>query len=167
VNVDPTTRGEDARCKIESRVPRSTNCTGRADTREKLVRTGEKLMLRDGYSATRVDDVIRKAGLSKGSFYHFLDGNECLGLAALEHYYSDRIARLAAGNHGSLGLLQEPDDLFVGEPALLHVRSFLGKRTLLTLGWHTLRGAGHAGQPGCRRRRIQSSRFERAQEANE
>src|SRR6188768_2764154 len=45
--------------------------------------------------------------------------------------------------HARLGLPQEPDDLLVGEPALLHVRSFLGKRTLLTLiryaGW----GAGH------------------------
>ena len=68
---------------------------GRMDTREKLVRAAEKLMLRDGYSATRVDDVLRKAGLSKGSFYHFFDSKEALGLAALEHYYADRVSRLA------------------------------------------------------------------------
>jgi TetR/AcrR family transcriptional repressor of nem operon len=67
------------------------------DTRERLVRTAERLMLRDGYSGTRVDDVIRKAGLSKGSFYHFFDSKEALGLAALEHYYADRVGRLAAG----------------------------------------------------------------------
>lgn len=67
------------------------------DTREKLVRTAEKLMLRDGYSAMRVDDVIAKAGLSKGSFYHFFDGKEALALAALEGYYDDRVGRLAAG----------------------------------------------------------------------
>jgi TetR/AcrR family transcriptional regulator, transcriptional repressor for nem operon len=71
------------------------------DTREKLVRTAEKLMLRDGYSATRVDDVIGKAGLSKGSFYHFFDSKEALGLAALEHYYADRVGRLAAGPHAT------------------------------------------------------------------
>lgn len=69
------------------------------DTREKLIRTAEKLMLRDGYSATRVDDVIRGAGLSKGSFYHFFDSKESLGLAALEHYYADRVTRLAAGTY--------------------------------------------------------------------
>ena len=68
------------------------------DTREKLVRVAERLMLRDGYSATRVDDVIGKAGLSKGSFYHFFDSKESLGLAALEHYYADRVGRLAAGS---------------------------------------------------------------------
>jgi TetR/AcrR family transcriptional repressor of nem operon len=71
------------------------------DTRAKLVRTAERLMLRDGYSATRVDEVIRKAGLSKGSFYHFFDSKEALGLAALEHYYSDRVGRLAAGSYAT------------------------------------------------------------------
>jgi TetR/AcrR family transcriptional regulator, transcriptional repressor for nem operon len=71
------------------------------DTREKLVRTAEVLMLRDGYSATRVDDVIRKAGLSKGSFYHFFASKEALGLAALEHYYADRVGRLAAGTYAA------------------------------------------------------------------
>lgn len=58
-------------------------------------------MLRDGYSATRVDEVIRKAGLSKGSFYHFFDSKEALGLAALEHYYTDRAGRLAAGTYAT------------------------------------------------------------------
>lgn len=76
------------------------------DTREKLVRTAERLMLRDGYSATRVDDVIRKAGLSKGSFYHFFDSKESLGLAALERYYADRVGRLATGTYAN-----EPDPL--------------------------------------------------------
>jgi len=71
------------------------------DTREKLVRTAERLMLRDGYSATRVDDVIHRAGLSKGSFYHFFDSKEALGLAALEHYYADRVSRLAAGAYAT------------------------------------------------------------------
>jgi TetR/AcrR family transcriptional repressor of nem operon len=71
------------------------------DTREKLVRTAERLMLRDGYSATRVDDVIRSAGLSKGSFYHFFDSKEALGLAALERYYADRVGRLVAGSYAT------------------------------------------------------------------
>lgn len=80
-----------------SRAPRARDSEGPVDTREKLVLTAERLMLRDGYSAMRVDDVIGEAGLSKGSFYHFFDGKEALGLAALEHYYADRVGRLAAG----------------------------------------------------------------------
>ncbi len=76
------------------------------NTREKLVLAAEKLMLRDGYSATRVDEVISEAGLSKGSFYHFFDSKEALGLAALEHYYEDRVTRLATGSHAA-----EPDPM--------------------------------------------------------
>jgi len=75
-------------------------------TRDKLVLAAEELMLRDGYSATRVDEVIDKAGVSKGSFYHFFDSKESLGLAALEHYYADRVKRLASGSHAT-----EPDPL--------------------------------------------------------
>lgn len=85
----------------ESRSPRAMDPASPMDTREKLVRTAERLMLRDGYSATRVDDVIRKAGLSKGSFYHFFDSKEALGLAALEHYYTDRVGRLAHGTYAT------------------------------------------------------------------
>jgi TetR/AcrR family transcriptional repressor of nem operon len=71
------------------------------DTRTKLIRTAERLMLRDGYSATRVDDVISKAGLSKGSFYHFFDSKESLGIAALDHYFADRVQRLGAGAYAA------------------------------------------------------------------
>jgi TetR/AcrR family transcriptional regulator, transcriptional repressor for nem operon len=85
------------------------------DTREKLVRTAERLMLRDGYSATRVDDVIRQAGLSKGSFYHFFDSKAALGLAALEHYFADRVGRLAAGAHAT-----ETDPLRRADAFLMH-----------------------------------------------
>jgi AcrR family transcriptional regulator len=99
-----------------SRASRSTNPAERVDTREKLVRTAETLMLRDGYSATRVDDVIRKAGLSKGSLYHFFDSKEALGLAALERYYADRVRRLAAGTYAT-----EADPLRRAQGFLKHV----------------------------------------------
>lgn len=84
-----------------ARALRSVNPSGRKDTREKLVRTAESRMLRDGFSGMRVDDVLREAGLSKGSFYHFFDSKEALGLAALEHYYADRVGRLAAGTYAT------------------------------------------------------------------
>jgi len=71
------------------------------DTRAKLVHAAEKLMLRGGYSATSVDDVIRTTALSKGSFYHFFESKEALGLAALEQYYADRVGRLAAGAYAN------------------------------------------------------------------
>ncbi len=56
-------------------------------------------MLSDDYSAVRVDDIIRKAGLSKGSFYHFFDGKDFFGLTAVEHYYADRVGCLTDGRY--------------------------------------------------------------------
>src|SRR5262249_7794507 len=84
-----------------SRALRSSGPQTAINTRDKLVRAAEKMMLRDGYSATRVDDMIRKAGVSKGSFYHFFDSKESLGLAAIDQYYSDRVGRLVSGGHSS------------------------------------------------------------------
>jgi TetR/AcrR family transcriptional repressor of nem operon len=84
-----------------ARGSRPTKPAGGKDTREKLVDTAERLMLRDGYCATRVDEVIAEAGLSKGSFYHFFESKEALGLAALERYYADRVKRLAAGAYAA------------------------------------------------------------------
>jgi TetR/AcrR family transcriptional repressor of nem operon len=96
-------------------MPRAAKAAGGPETREKLVRTAERLMLRDGYSAMRVDDVLLEAGLSKGSFYHFFSSKEDLGLAALEHYYSDRVGRLAAGRYAT-----ETDPLRRAEGFLRH-----------------------------------------------
>lgn len=91
------------------------------DTREKLIRTAEKLMLRDGYSAMRVDEVIAKAGLSKGSFYHFFDSKEALALAALEGYYTDRVGRLAAGAYA-----KQSDPLRRAHGFLAHAQAVAG-----------------------------------------
>jgi len=57
------------------------------DTREKLVRSAQALMLAKGYTATGVDDLCRDAGVSKGSFYHQFSSKEELAIAALGEFY--------------------------------------------------------------------------------
>src|SRR5215216_385203 len=44
--------------------------------------------------------------------------------------------------HAGLGLLEEPDDLFLCEFALPHVRHSPGWRTPATSGWYGREGAG-------------------------
>lgn len=58
-------------------------------TRSKLVSAMRELSLTKGYEATRVDEVISLAGVSKGSFYHHFKSKEELALAALESYFQD------------------------------------------------------------------------------
>ena len=65
--------------------------------RIKLLDSANQLMLERGYAATTVDEICAHAQVSKGSFYHFFDSKEELGLAALEHYYELGRERLMSG----------------------------------------------------------------------
>jgi len=66
------------------------------DTREKLIRSAQALMLAKGYSATGVDDLCRDAGVSKGSFYHQFSSKEELAIAALGEFYEAGLRKLLA-----------------------------------------------------------------------
>lgn len=56
-------------------------------TRDKLLEAAEAEMLAKGYSATRVDEICDRAGVSKGSFYHLFASKEELGLALLDAFF--------------------------------------------------------------------------------
>ncbi len=53
-------------------------------TREHIVAIGADLIWRGGYSRTSVDDIIRSADVSKGTFYHHFSSKEVLGLAVVD-----------------------------------------------------------------------------------
>jgi TetR/AcrR family transcriptional repressor of nem operon len=61
-------------------------------TRRKLLRAALDLMLRNGFSATGVEDVCRKAAVTKGSFFHYFKSKEELGRAVLDLFVQERRA---------------------------------------------------------------------------
>lgn len=69
----------------------------RVTARDKLLGASLNLFLERGYNATSVDEICAQAGVSKGSFYHFFDSKEDLGLAALDAYYRRGVGRLLSG----------------------------------------------------------------------
>ncbi|MCC6143535.1 MAG: TetR/AcrR family transcriptional regulator [Candidatus Hydrogenedentes bacterium] len=69
----------------------------RITAKEKLTEAALELMLRQGYGNTTVDEVCLRAGVSKGSCYHFFDSKEELGLAALARYFKLGMEDLTAG----------------------------------------------------------------------
>jgi TetR/AcrR family transcriptional repressor of nem operon len=73
-----------------------------APSRTSILRTARDLMLRYGYAATSVDDICSKAGVTKGSFYHFFATKEDLGLAVLNGFYEDGVARVAGGPYAAM-----------------------------------------------------------------
>jgi TetR/AcrR family transcriptional repressor of nem operon len=53
-------------------------------SKERLLAAAKALVLAHGYAGMRVDAVCEKAGLTKGSFYHFFKSKEEIGVATLE-----------------------------------------------------------------------------------
>ena len=56
------------------------------NTQQKLIDAGTELFLQRGYNDTGIQDILRHAGVPKGSFYHHFSSKECFGLAVVNHY---------------------------------------------------------------------------------
>lgn len=54
--------------------------------KQKVIEAAQELMTSNGYSATTVDEIISRAGVSKGSVYHAFKSKEELAITALEDY---------------------------------------------------------------------------------
>lgn len=54
-----------------------------AETRGKLVAATVQLILKQGFSATSVDQICAEAGMTKGSFFHHFENKEAIGKAAV------------------------------------------------------------------------------------
>lgn len=66
------------------------------DTRERILAIGEGLILARGFSAVGLSEILGKAEVPKGSFYHYFKSKEGFGVALLERYFEDYDARIAA-----------------------------------------------------------------------
>lgn len=65
---------------------RQTRATGRADTRRALVWCGTELLTERGFQVTGIDEVLKRVGVPKGSFYHFFKSKDEFGAAVIENY---------------------------------------------------------------------------------
>lgn len=58
----------------------------RRNTRDALLAHGYRLFMERGFGATGLQDLLRAAGVPKGSFYHHFPSKEAFGLAVLDAY---------------------------------------------------------------------------------
>jgi TetR/AcrR family transcriptional regulator, lmrAB and yxaGH operons repressor len=69
-----------------------------SDTRDRLVRTTSRLLRKQGYGATGLNQVMAEAKAPKGSMYfHFPGGKEELAAAAVDHFADRVMRRLESG----------------------------------------------------------------------
>jgi TetR/AcrR family transcriptional repressor of nem operon len=62
--------------------------TSYVDTRQHLLETGHQIMAAKGFSSVGLNEILRTAGVPKGSFYHYFPSKELYGQAVLEAYFS-------------------------------------------------------------------------------
>ena len=73
-----------------------------SETKRRLLLAAQDLMLANGYGTTSVDAICSAAKLSKGSFYHFFENKEDLGLAVLKFSLDEHAEALSSGPFATL-----------------------------------------------------------------
>ncbi len=58
------------------------------DTRQHLLDIGHQIMAAKGFSGVGLNEILRTAGVPKGSFYHYFPSKELYGQAVLEAYFT-------------------------------------------------------------------------------
>jgi AcrR family transcriptional regulator len=75
-----------------------------ASTRAKLIRAARTLFARKGYAGVGTEEIVRRAGVTRGALYHQFPAKEDLFLAVYEQVEQDLTARVA----GLLGEVASP-----------------------------------------------------------
>lgn len=66
-----------------------TTTASRSDTRALLLETAQGVMARKGFAAVGLNEVLREAGVPKGSFYHYFDSKDAFGEAMMRQYFTE------------------------------------------------------------------------------
>lgn len=69
-----------------ARIDRKTRAKRHLDTRTALVRLGTEMCTERGFQVTGIDEVLKRVGVPKGSFYHFFSSKREFGEAVIDNY---------------------------------------------------------------------------------
>lgn len=78
------------------RAPADFPMSRTSDARERLIEASTRLIWESSYGSTSVDDICERAGVKKGSFYHFFSSKSDLALAILDAQWEARRVTLNA-----------------------------------------------------------------------
>ncbi|MFC4762720.1 TetR/AcrR family transcriptional regulator [Dyella koreensis] len=85
-----------------------------SDVRQHILDVAHPLMLRKGFTAVGLSEILAAAQVPKGSFYHYFGSKEAFGEAMLDAYFAGYLARvdvlLAAPGTAAQALLRFFDD---------------------------------------------------------
>ena len=86
-------------------------------TQNKLLKTAEHLLWAQGYDGASVNDIVRKAGMSKGAFFHYYPNKQSITVEALEVYAEEHLLgplekHLSSAHNVKAGLLSWLEESF-------------------------------------------------------
>lgn len=64
------------------------------DCRDSLLAVGQELFINSSFNSVGLNDILREAGIPKGSFYHYFDSKEDFGLQVVESYAKQNLEEL-------------------------------------------------------------------------
>ncbi len=64
------------------------------DVRQRILTTGQSIIGGKGFAAVGLNEILKAAGVPKGSFYHYFASKEAFGEALLEEYFAGYLAQL-------------------------------------------------------------------------
>lgn len=62
------------------------------NTRQHILDTGNRIIAGKGFSSVGLNEILKAAGVPKGSFYHYFESKEQYGQALLESYFAHYLA---------------------------------------------------------------------------
>lgn len=63
-------------------------------TRQTILTTGRRLVIRDGFVATGLSTLLKESGVPKGSFYYYFASKDAFGQAMLQDYVAEYLDRI-------------------------------------------------------------------------
>jgi TetR/AcrR family transcriptional repressor of nem operon len=82
---------------LSSPSKRDSRAATRKDTRKALVWCGTELLTERGFQITGIDEVLKRVGVPKGSFYHYFKSKDDFGHAVIDNYddyYAKKMDRI-------------------------------------------------------------------------
>lgn len=88
-------------------------------TKEKIIEASYHLMMEKGYNHTGLKEILAIAGVPKGSFYHFFQNKEKLGLEVIEYYAKNMSFLLTQSFNKDLEPIQQLKNFFTASIKIL------------------------------------------------
>jgi len=114
-------------------------------TRGALISAGRELFAQRGYAAVGTEEIVQRAGVTRGALYHHFDGKRELLEAVYEQLESEMAARLAeleTPGTGALETLQAGAEMFLDHSLEPEVQRIVLLDAPAVLGWERWREIG-------------------------